>query len=80
MSKNIGAPDNAVAIIVDISAPGGKFVIGCRPQVPWGNDVVAERVTEGEAQLLVWPWQHEWQFYAIGSVKIRYLGKPSPAT
>lgn len=80
MSKNICAPDNAVAIIVDISAPGGKFVIGRHAQVPWGIDVVAERVSQGEAQLLVWPWQHDWQFYAVGSIKIRYLVKPSAAT
>ncbi|KAJ5789868.1 uncharacterized protein N7518_006879 [Penicillium psychrosexuale] len=34
MLNTIGAPDNAVAIIVDISAPGGKFVIGRHALTP----------------------------------------------
>jgi hypothetical protein len=69
-----------VAIIVDISAPGGKFVIGKPAQAPWGTDSVAERATEGEAQLLIWPWQHEWRFYAVGSIKIKYFIKTPTAT
>ncbi|CDM28588.1 unnamed protein product [Penicillium roqueforti FM164] len=80
MINTIDAPDNAMAIIVDISAPGGKFVIGRHAPTPWGNDVVAERATEGKTHLVIWPWQPEWQFYAIGSTKIRYLVKPSNAT
>ena len=59
MFNTIGAPDNAVAIIIDISTPGGKFVIGRQALAPWGNDVVAERATEGEVYLLVWLWQPE---------------------
>lgn len=80
MPTTINAPDNTVAIIVDISAPGGKFVIGKDAQVPLDVAVVAQRGGEGEAKLLIWPWQHEWMFYAIGSTKIKYLIKPSTAT
>ncbi|KAH8723119.1 hypothetical protein GQ44DRAFT_710995 [Phaeosphaeriaceae sp. PMI808] len=79
-SQIIGAPGNAVAILVDISAPGGKFVIGKHVQAPWGVDVVDGRVAQGEEQLLIWPWQHEWQYYAVGSIKIRYLVQPSTVT
>lgn len=79
-SRILGAPGNAVAILVDISAPGGKFVIGKYVQTPWGIDVVDRMVSEGEAQLLLWPWQHQWQYYAVGSIQIRYLVKPSLAT
>jgi len=67
-----------VATLVDISAPGGKFVIGKHVQAPWGIDVVDQMTFEGEARLLLWPWQHEWQYYAVGSIQIRV--KHSPAT
>jgi hypothetical protein len=80
MSKNIRTPDNVVAIIVDIGAPGGKFVIGRYAQVPLRIDVVAERVTGDEVELPIWPWQHQWQFYAVGRIKIRYLESPFTAT
>ncbi len=69
------APGNTVAILVEISAPGGKFVIGKNVQAPWGIDVVDQIVSEGEAQSLLWPWQHEWQYYAVGSIRIKYLVK-----
>jgi hypothetical protein len=68
-----------VAIIVDISPPGGKFVIGKPSQTPWDTELVVERATEGEGQLLIWSWQHEWRFYAVGSIQIRYLVKSSAA-
>ena len=80
MANTISAPDNTVAIIVDISAPGGKFVIGRHAPVLWCIDVVAERASQGESRLLIWPWQPEWLFYAIGSTTIRYLAKPYTAT
>jgi hypothetical protein len=82
MSMNISAPDNVVAIIVDISAPGGKIVIWrhAPPPAPWGVEIVREKAALGEPQLLIWPWRHEWKFYAVGWIKIRYLVKPSTVT
>lgn len=74
-TNTIKAPHNAVAVIVDISTPGGKFVIGKAASDLPGVQAVDEVAAVNAEQLMIWAWEPEWEFYALGTIQLRWLIK-----
>ncbi|KAL4953377.1 hypothetical protein BDW69DRAFT_5615 [Aspergillus filifer] len=62
MLETLEVSESTVATVAGIRPPGGKFLIGRYANVPLGVEVVAERASRCEDQLLVWPLNREWQF------------------
>ncbi|KAJ5161041.1 hypothetical protein N7492_006433 [Penicillium capsulatum] len=68
-------PQNAVAVVVDISSTGGAIKIGEASDNDLGVTAVGMVGTEDADGLVIVPWDSGWWYYTIGVITVRYIVK-----
>lgn len=67
-------PSNTVAVLVKISAKGGRIKIF---EIP-SNRYVGSVGMEDAGHVVIVPWRSGWWYYSIGALEVRYLVRKPP--